>query len=80
VVEHGLLGWREVHDIQRAHLRPRTAALNGGIPNHRVRPDRVSSDGRPDVDTVGVSGDEVLFDDVAVGSADEADPEVVWRI
>lgn len=79
-VEHGLLGWREVHDIQRAHLWPRAAALNGGIPNHRIRPDRVSSDGRRDVDAIGVSGDEILFDDVAVGGADEADAEVVWRI
>jgi hypothetical protein len=78
-IEHRLVGRREVHDIQRAHLRPRTAALDGGIPNRRIRPDRVSSDGRRYVDAVGVSGDEVLFDDVAVGRADDADPEVVWR-
>jgi len=78
-VEHSLLG-REVHDVQRADLRPRTAALDRGIPNRRIRPDRVSSDGRRDVDAVGVSGDQVLFDDVAVGRADDADAEVVWRI
>ena len=78
-VEHRLVSWRELHDIQRAYLGPRTAALDRGIPNRRILPDSVSSDARRDVDAVGVSCDEVLFYDIAVGSADDADPEVVWR-
>ena len=78
-VERRLVSRREVHDIQRAHLRPRTAALDRGIPNRRILPDSVSSDARRDVDAVGVSCDEVLFYDIAVGSANDADPEVVWR-